>query len=161
MHMTAIRVGLVTLVLIAVSAFSFGADVPQCLAVPQHRLAAPQSWWDEVDLLCRVIMGEATGEPFTGQVAVGSVMLNRVRSPQFPDTLSGVVFEVDAFESVTNGLIWSRSPTESEIRAAELALNGWDPTYGCLFFWNPSKPVSPWIWSRQIVVTIGNHVFAY
>jgi N-acetylmuramoyl-L-alanine amidase len=159
--MTATRLCLVAIVFIAVCAVSLGADVPQCFAVPEHRFAAPQSWWDEVDLLCRVIMGEATGEPFTGQVAVGAVMLNRVRSPQFPSTLAGVVYEVDAFESVTNGLVWSRTPSESEVRAAELALNGYDPTSGCLFFWNPSKPVSPWIWSRQIVVTIGNHVFAY
>ena len=89
------------------------------------------------------------------------MILNRTQSPEFPSTIAGVVYDIDAFESVTNGLIWSRSPSDEEIRAAELALNGWDPTGGALFFWNPSKPVSPWIWSRPIITQIGGHVFAY
>jgi len=147
-------------VLLAALAFglAFGADLPEGFSAPTHVLA--QSWWDEVDLLSRVVMGEATGEPFAGQVAVAAVILNRTRSPQFPSTLSGVVYDIDAFESVTNGLIWSRPPADEEVRAAELAINGWDPTGGALFFWNPSKPVSPWIWSRAIITEIGNHVFA-
>lgn len=139
----------------------FGADLPKCLSAPSYVLAAPQSWWDDVDLLSRVVMGEATAEPFAGQVGVAAVILNRTRSPQFPGSISGVVYDIDAFESVTNGLIWSRSPDENEVRAAELAINGWDPTGGALFFWNPSKPVSPWIWSRAIITQIGGHVFAY
>lgn len=138
----------------------FGADIPQCLSAPIYVLAAPQSWWDEVDLLSRLIMGEATGEPLAGQVGVGAVVLNRTRDPGFPGTIPGVCYDPDAFESVTNGLIWSRTPAESETRAAELAINGWDPTGGALFFWNPSKPVSPWIWSRAIITQIGSHVFA-
>ncbi|HHY17628.1 MAG TPA: spore cortex-lytic protein [Firmicutes bacterium] len=135
-------------------------DIPECLAASPWVLAAPQGWGDEVNLLSRLIMGEATGEPLTGQVGVGAVILNRVRSPEFPSTVSGVVYDPWAFESVENGLIWTRNPSAEEVRAAELALNGWDPTYGALFFWNPSKPVSPWIWSRSIIVQIGQHVFA-
>lgn len=115
---------------------------------------------EDVDLLARVIAAEAQGEPYVGQVAVGAVILNRVKSPQFPNSLSGVIYQPHAFESVSNGLIWRRTPSAEAYRAAQDALNGWDPTYGALFFWNPNKPVSPWIWSRQIIVRIGNHVFA-
>ncbi|MFO7318195.1 MAG: spore cortex-lytic enzyme [Limnochordia bacterium] len=127
-------------------------------AVPAGTSAAARS--DELELLARVVAAEAQGEPFEGQVAVAAVILNRVRDPRFPNTLSGVIYQPHAFESVTNGLIWRRTPTDEAYRAARAALNGWDPTYGAIFFWNPSKPVSPWIWTRQIVARIGNHVFA-
>lgn len=150
---------LLSLLVLILAVFTIPSDTPQCLAAPQHVLA--QSWWDEVNLLSRLIVGEATGEPLMGQVAVASVILNRVQSPEFPNTLPGVIYEPWAFESVGNGFIWSRPPTPEETRAAQLALNGWDPTYGALFFWNPAKPVSPWIWSRQIILEIGGHVFAY
>lgn len=114
---------------------------------------------DDVTLLARAITAEAGAEPYTGQVAVGAVILNRVESPQFPNTLSGVIYQPLAFESVSNGII-NRPPHESAIRAAQDAINGWDPTGGSLFFWNPAKPVSKWIWSRPIVTRIGGHVFA-
>jgi N-acetylmuramoyl-L-alanine amidase len=153
------RLLIFALILFAVAPVMLSSDLPQCQSAPAHVLAAPQGWWDEIDLISRLVMGEAMGEPFTGKVAVAAVIINRTLSPSFPDTVPGVVYEIDAFESVTNGLIWSRSPGEEEIRAAEMALNGWDPTGGALFFWNPSKPVSPWIWSRQIIAQIGNHVF--
>ncbi|HHY35868.1 MAG TPA: spore cortex-lytic protein [Firmicutes bacterium] len=136
------------------------SDIPVIFAAPEHVLAAPESWWDEVNLISRLIMGEATGEPFAGQVGVGAVVLNRTRHPQFPNTVPGVIYEPGAFESVSNGLIWSAPPSAVNYRAAELALNGWDPTYGALFFWNPAKPVSPWIWTRTIITQIGSHVFA-
>lgn len=113
----------------------------------------------DIDLLARVIQAEAGGEPYTGQVAVGAVILNRVKSPSFPNTLAGVVYQPLAFESVSNGTIYSPA-SASAIKAATQALNGWDPTYGALFFWNPYKPVSSWIWSRQIITQIGQHVFA-
>lgn len=116
---------------------------------------------DELDLLARTIAAEAQGEPYIGQVAVGAVILNRVRDPQFPNTISGVIYQPHAFESVSNGLIWRRTPSDEARRAAQDALNGWDPTYGSLFFWNPYKPVSAWIWSRPIVIQYGNHVFAH
>lgn len=114
----------------------------------------------QVDLLARVVAAEAEGEPYQGQLAVAAVILNRVESGQFPSSLSGVVFQPHAFESVTNGLIWRRSPSQQAISAARDALNGVDPTYGCIFFWNPSKPVSGWIWSRPVALRIGSHVFA-
>ena len=122
--------------------------------------ASPESISDNTDLLARVIQGEAGDEPYLGKVAVAAVMLNRVSSASFPNSLSGVVFEPYAFESVSNGLIRQRTPSTESVRAAGEALNGLDPTYGALFFWNPSKPVSPWIWSRQIITEIGQHVFA-
>ncbi len=149
-------------VLAALSLFglTFGSDLPEGLSAPSYVLAAPQSWWDDVDLLSRVVMGEATGEPFAGQVAVAAVILNRTRSPEFPSTIAGVVYEIDAFESVSNGLIWAGSPTDAEYRAAELAINGWDPTGGALYFWNPATATSPWVWSRGIITEIGGHVFA-
>lgn len=115
---------------------------------------------ETLELLARVIAAEAEGEPYVGQVAVGAVILNRVRHPDFPNTIAGVIYQPHAFESVTNGLIWRRTPSAEARRAAQDALNGWDPTYGALFFWNPYKPVSAWIWSRPIIVQHGNHVFA-
>ena len=112
-----------------------------------------------VNLLARVIQGEAAGEPYHGKVAVGAVIMNRVQSSAFPNTLSGVVYQPHAFEAVTNGQ-YNRPLSQDSIRAAQQALNGWDPTGGALFFWNPAKPVSAWIWSRNIIHRIGNHVFA-
>lgn len=114
---------------------------------------------DDVTLLARVIHGEAGAEPYEGKVAVGAVILNRVRSSLFPNTLAGVIYQPNAFESVTNGIV-NQAPTDESLRAAQDAMNGWDPTYGCIYFWNPAKPVNKWIWSRQIVTTIGGHVFA-
>jgi len=114
----------------------------------------------DTNLLARLVAAEAEGEPYQGMVAVASVMLNRVKDSKFPNTMSGVIFQPGAFESVSNGLIWQRSPSSQALSAARDALNGYDPTYGCLFFWNPSKPVSGWIWSRSIAVRIGKHVFA-
>ncbi len=116
---------------------------------------------DSVNLLARLIAAEAEGEPYRGQVAVGAVIMNRVRSPKFPNSLNGVAFQPHAFESVTNGLVWRRSPSQTAVNAARDAMNGYDPTYGSLFFWNPAKPISStWIWSRPIQVRIGSHVFA-
>ncbi|BAS28380.1 spore cortex-lytic enzyme [Limnochorda pilosa] len=115
---------------------------------------------DDLTLLARLVSAEAEGEPFEGMVSVAAVVLNRVRSPKFPNSVAGVVFQPHAFESVTNGLIWRRSPSALAWQAARAALNGWDPTYGSLFFWNPAKPVSGWIWSRPVVRQVGAHVFA-
>ncbi|MDB4898011.1 MAG: spore cortex-lytic enzyme precursor [Firmicutes bacterium] len=114
---------------------------------------------DEQNLLARVISAEARGEPYEGQVAVGAVLLNRVSDPRFPSTISGVVYERYAFEAVSNGTIY-QPPAATAVRAARDALNGWDPTQGAVFYWNPAKPVSRWVWSRTIHKRIGNHVFA-
>jgi N-acetylmuramoyl-L-alanine amidase len=122
--------------------------------------ASAQRRAGDVGLLARVVAAEAEGEPYQGMVAVAAVLLNRVESAKFPNTINGVVFQPQAFESVSNGLIWQRSPSQQAISAARDAVNGMDPTYGCLFFWNPSKPVSRWMWSRSITTRIGKHVFA-
>jgi len=111
-------------------------------------------------LLARIVAGEAEGEPYAGQVGVAAVIINRMKNPKFPSSIPDVIYQPGAFESVSNGLIWSRYPSRTHFEAARQALNGWDPTYGCTFFWNPYKPVSRWIWSRTIVTQIGNHVFA-
>lgn len=113
---------------------------------------------NDVEMLARLVHAEARAEPYEGQVAVAAVVLNRVKSPSFPNSISGVIYQPQAFESVANGQ-FNLPPTEENYRAARSALNGWDPTHGALYFWNPSKPVSRWIWSRRIVRRIGNHVF--
>lgn len=115
---------------------------------------------NDVYLLAQMIYAEAKGEPYEGQVAVGAVILNRIKDSKFPDTLRGVIYEPRAFEPVQNGSLYN-APDASAKKAAQDALNGWDPTYGCLYFWNPAK-VSPtsWVWSRKVVRRIGEHVFA-
>jgi len=122
--------------------------------------ASPEHCADNTELLARVIHGEAGDEPYLGKVGVGAVILNRMRSGSFPNSLSGVIFEPFAFESVSSGLIWQSAPSDESARAAAEALNGMDPTYGALYFWNPNKPVGSWVWTRQIITQIGNHVFA-
>lgn len=108
--------------------------------------------------LAAVINGEGRGEPYTGQVAIGAVVLNRVESDKFPNTIAEVVYQTGAFDSVRDGQI-NLTPTESAVRAAIDALNGWDPTDGALYFWNPSTATSKWIWSIPIKMQIGRHVF--
>lgn len=112
-----------------------------------------------VYLLARVIEGEAADEPYTGKVAVGAVIVNRTQSGSFPGSLAGVIYQPGAFESVSNGQ-YTRPVSDESLRAAMEAISGWDPTGGALFFWNPFKPVSSWIWSRPLVGQIGRHVFA-
>jgi len=114
----------------------------------------------EVDLLARLVEAEAEAEPYVGKVAVAAVMINRVESPSFPGTLSGVVYQPLAFESVMNGRIWRVWNFSESQRAARAAMNGWDPTWGSLYFWNPATATSRWVWSRQIVTRYGRHVFA-
>ena len=110
-------------------------------------------------LLARCIYGEARGESYTGQVAVGAVVLNRVRSSDFPNTISGVIYQKHAFTAVSDGQI-NLTPDQTAINAAKDAMNGWDPTGGCLYYYNPVTATSEWIFSRETVITIGKHVFA-
>ena len=110
-------------------------------------------------LLAKCIHAEARGEPYVGQVAVGAVILNRVESPEFPNTISGVIYQPWAFTAVNDGQI-NLEPNDTAYQAAQDALNGWDPTYGCLYYYNPETATSKWIYSRQVVITIGKHVFA-
>lgn len=113
----------------------------------------------EVYLLARLIHGEARGEPYTGKVAVGAVVLNRVKSASFPNTISGVIYQAGAFDCVKDGQI-NLTPDADSIRAARDAMNGWDPTGGCIYYYNPRTATSSWIWSRKVQLTIGDHVFA-
>ncbi len=110
-------------------------------------------------LLAKVIHAEGRGESYTGQVAIGAVVLNRVESEQFPNTISGVVYQKHAFTAVSDGQI-NLEPNETAMRAAKDAMNGWDPTYGCLYYYNPAIATSSWIFSRETVTVIGKHVFA-
>jgi N-acetylmuramoyl-L-alanine amidase len=112
----------------------------------------------DVYLLAKVIAAEARGESYTGQVAVGAVVLNRVESASFPDSISGVVYQAGAFSAVTDSN-WSVSPSATSRKAAQDAINGWDPSYGCLYYYNPAKTSNRWIRTRPVVTTIGSHVF--
>ncbi len=109
-------------------------------------------------LLARCIHGEARGEPYVGKVAVGAVVLNRVKSPQFPNTIAGVIYQPLAFTAVADGQI-NLTPNKDSINAARDALNGWDPTYGALYYWNPQTATSKWIWTRTVTLKIGKHWF--
>lgn len=114
---------------------------------------------DNVYLLARAIYAEARGEPYTGQVAVGAVILNRVASSQFPNTISGVIYQKGAFSSVYDGQI-NLTPNDTAIKAAKDALNGWDPCNGALYFYNPDTSTSQWIFTRTVIAKIGRHNFA-
>lgn len=135
-----------------------GTTAAQTSPPANYTATAGVSRSNDVQLIARLIHAEAQAEPYLGKVAVGAVLLNRVESPQFPNTLAGVIYQPKAFESVANGRV-NLTPDEESVRAAIDALNGWDPTYGALFFWNPYKKVSAWIWSRPIITQIGQHVF--
>ena len=110
-------------------------------------------------LLAKCIYAEARGEPYTGQVAVGAVILNRVRSSKFPNSISGVIYQPYAFTCVADGQI-NLTPDDNAKKAAQDALSGWDPTNGCLYYYNPATATSSWIWSRTVMLSIGKHNFA-
>lgn len=111
-----------------------------------------------VNLLARLIYGEARGEPYTGQVAVGAVVMNRVKSSSFPNSISGVIYQSGAFDAVRDGQI-NLAPDSNAKKAAQDAINGWDPSYGAIYYFNPSTATNKWIWSRPMTVTIGRHRF--
>lgn len=113
---------------------------------------------NDLNLLAHLIYAEARGEPYTGQVAVGAVVLNRVKNSSFPNTVAGVIYQKGAFSVVDDGQI-NLSPNSTAINAARDAMNGWDPTSGCIYYFNPATATSKWIWSRPYVITIGKHRF--
>jgi N-acetylmuramoyl-L-alanine amidase len=113
----------------------------------------------DVMLLARLIYGEARGESYVGQVAVGAVVMNRIKSASFPNTMAGVIYQSYAFTAVADGQI-NLTPNATAKKAAQDAMNGWDPTYGAIYYYNPRTATSSWIFSRKTTVTIGNHVFA-
>ena len=120
--------------------------------------SSSSSYNSNLNLLSRVIHGEARGEPYTGQVAVGAVVMNRVRSSSFPNTISGVVYQSGAFDAVRDGQI-NLTPDSTARKAAQDALNGWDPSYGAIYYFNPATATNKWIWSRPMTITIGKHRF--
>ena len=111
-----------------------------------------------LNLLSRLVYGEARGEPYSGQVAVAAVVLNRVTSSSFPNTVSGVIYQSGAFDVVSDGQI-NMTPNETAKKAAQDAINGWDPSYGAIYYFNPSTATNKWIWSRPMTVKIGKHRF--
>ena len=122
--------------------------------------ASSSSNASDVQLMARAINGEARGEPYEGQVAVGAVFLNRVKDSRFPNTIAGVIYQSGAFTAVADGQINAPIAENSTVyKAAEDAMNGWDPTGGCVYYFNPSTATNKWIWSRPYVKTIGKHRF--
>ncbi|KWX72512.1 amidase [Paenibacillus riograndensis] len=113
---------------------------------------------NDLRIMANAVYGESRGEPFEGQVAVAAVILNRVKSPNFPNTPSGVIFQPGAFTAVADGQIYLE-PNEQARKAVQQALNGWDPSGGCIYYFNPKTATSKWIWSRPQVKTIGQHIF--
>ncbi len=127
---------------------------------PQNVNAASSSTTSDVQLLARAINGEARGEPYEGQVAVGAVILNRVKHADFPNTIAGVIYQSGAFTAVADGQI--NVPIEENstvVKAARDALNGWDPTGGAIYYFNPDTATNKWIWSRPLIKKIGKHRF--
>ena len=123
-------------------------------------IAAGSSQSSNLQLMARAINGEARGEPYEGQVAVGAVIMNRVKSSKFPNTIAGVIYQKGAFTAVSDGQINVPIAQGSTVlKAAQDALNGWDPTGGAIYYFNPNTATSKWIWSRQIIKTIGKHHF--
>lgn len=112
----------------------------------------------DLNLIARAVYGEARGEPYTGQVAVAAVILNRVKDSRFPKTVAGVVYQAGAFDVVADGQI-NLTPNDTAYKAVRDAMNGWDPTYGCLYYYNPRTATNKWIRSLPISTTIGSHVF--
>lgn len=114
---------------------------------------------ENIQLIARLIVAEANGQPYAGKVAVGAVVVNRVKSPLFPNTVRGVIFQPGQFEPISNGWYWKVTPNAAAIEAARAALSGSDPTGGALYFFNPAKTRNAFLWSRPFLVQIGNHRF--
>ena len=150
------RLGILIIILIAIIFFIIAGFE----ASSKRESFAASNNTSDVQLMARAINGEARGEPYEGQVAVGAVILNRVKSSLFPNTISGVIYQSGAFTAVADGQI--NKPIEegsSVYKAAQDAINGWDPTGGCIYYFNPATATNKWIWSRPHVKTIGKHRF--
>lgn len=136
-----------------------GKNTARALGMTIGKSQTGKATSSDLYLLAKCVYAESRGEPYQGQVAVAAVILNRVKSPSFPNTVSGVIYQPYAFTAVSDGQI-NLEPNSTAYSAAQDALNGWDPTYGCLYYYNASTATSKWIFSRKTVVTIGRHVFA-
>jgi N-acetylmuramoyl-L-alanine amidase len=140
-----------------------GDETAKALGMPAEKTASTPSGGSaardkDVQLLAQAVHGEARGEPYVGQVAVAAVILNRVDSPQFPNSIAGVIYQPGAFTAVTDGQLYL-DPGDSALKAARDALNGWDPSGGALYYYNPAKTTNKWIWSRPVIKVIGAHYF--
>ena len=129
------------------------------LGINNSSSSGASNYENNVNLLAHIISAESRGEPYVGMVAVGAVVLNRVKHPSFPNTIAGVIYQPGAFTAVVDGQM-NEPITETAYKAARDALNGWDPTGGAIYYYNPAKTTSSWIYSREVIVTIGDHVFA-
>lgn len=138
-----------------------GAQTAKALGMTLTGSSSSNSSYSSQDvyLLAKCIHAEARGEPYLGQVAVGAVVLNRVKSSSFPNTIAGVIYQPYAFTAVIDGQM-NLEPNQSAYNAARDAMNGWDPTNGCIYYYNPATATSSWIWSRPVMLTIGKHSFA-
>lgn len=122
--------------------------------------AQTQRYSSDVQLLARAVNGEARGEPYEGQVAVAAVILNRVKHPSFPNTIAGVIYQPGAFTAVSDGQINEPIAENSTVyKACQDAMNGWDPSYGAIYYFNPDTATNKWIWSRPLIIQIGKHRF--
>ena len=127
----------------------------------QEQVMAAGNYKNELQLLARCVNGEARGEPYAGQVAVAAVILNRVKHPSFPNTISGVIYQKGAFTATVDGQInVPISEGSSVYKACRDAMNGWDPTGGAIYYYNPKKNTNKWIYSREVIKIIGSHRFA-
>ena len=130
------------------------------MLAPEETVAQTQRSESDVQLLARAVNGEARGEPYEGQVAVAAVILNRVKHPSFPNTIPGVIYQPGAFTAVDDGQINEPIAENSTIyKACQDAMNGWDPSGGAIYYFNPDTATSSWIWSRELIVQIGKHRF--
>lgn len=132
--------------------------IPTNTSTPTTAKKVTNSSSQDVTLLARVINGEARGEPYEGQVAVGAVIMNRTRDSRFPNTIAGVIYQPGAFTAIVDGQIHA-TLEQTSINAARDALNGWDPSGGAVFYYNPAKTTNKWIWSRPLIKVIGKHRF--
>ena len=127
----------------------------------EYAYAQGSNYSNDVQLLARCVNGEARGEEYTGQVAVAAVILNRVEHSSFPNTMAGVIYQPGAFTAVSDGQIdVPIDPNSTVYKACEDAMNGWDPSGGAIYYYNPAKTTNQWIYSREVICRIGNHVFA-
>ena len=136
-----------------------GKATQKALGMATGTSAAGAGQQDDLYLLAKMISAEARGEPYVGQVAVGAVILNRVKHPSFPNSIAGVLYQPGAFTALSDGQ-FNLEPEEQCRRAARDAMNGWDPSGGAIYYYNPAKSTSSWIFSRETIAVIGKHVFA-
>ncbi|MBE7029961.1 MAG: spore cortex-lytic enzyme SleB [Ruminococcaceae bacterium] len=151
------QIGLVALAVLLIGGVCFGIF----RSAPEQAQASQSNYDYEVQLLARAVNGEARGEPYEGQVAVAAVILNRVEHPSFPNTIAGVIYQPGAFTATQDGQIDVPIKSDSTVfKACVDAMNGWDPSGGAIYYYNPVKTTNNWIYSRPVIKTIGNHKFA-